>query len=149
MTIDQRFAAAGSWVLIFWGMGHAIVIDILPLVFGIYLYDVDPAVFDHMRDSVFRFPYTGQSTAYFLFYGLSIWQAVSLVGFGVLNLILARSPSEIRTRRMIYAVDIVLAASFLTIGAICYFAIPILGGVLALVLYSLAMLTCVRTSPTA
>ena len=41
MTIDHRFAAAGSWVLVFWGMGHAIVIDILPLVFGIDTLDVN------------------------------------------------------------------------------------------------------------
>ena len=74
------------------GHCHAIVIDILPLVFGIYLYDVDPAIFDHMRDSVFRFPSTGQSTAYSLFYGLSIWPAVSLVGLGVTNFIPVRSP---------------------------------------------------------
>ena len=41
MTTDQRFATFGSWVLIFWGFGHAVIIDILPLIFGIYVYEVD------------------------------------------------------------------------------------------------------------
>ncbi len=31
MSTDQRFAAVGSWVLILWGIGHNVVIDILPL----------------------------------------------------------------------------------------------------------------------
>ena len=146
MTIDQRFAAAGSWVLVFWGIGHAVVVDILPLVFGVFLYDVDQAVFAHMRDSVFRFPYTGQTTAYLAFYGLSIWLATSLVGFGVLNLILAKSGSDRRLRRTIYAVDLVIVAVFLIIGSLCFFAIPVIGGALALLLFGLAMLTCVRGS---
>ena len=146
MTIDQRFAALGSWVLVFWGIGHGVVVDILPLVFGVFLYDVDQAVFAHMRDSVFRFPYTGQTTAYLAFYGLSIWLAVSLVGFGVLNLILANSGSDQRHRRAIYAVDIALVSVFLTIASLCFFAIPVIGGAFALLLYCLAMLTCVRSS---
>ena len=149
MTTDQRFAAAGSWVLVLWGVGHAITIDILPLVFGVYLYEVDPTVFVQMRNSVFRFPFTGQTTAYQVFYGLSIWLGVSLVAFGVLNLLLAKSGTSQRYRRTIYAVDIVLVTTFLTIGALCFFAIPVVGGAFALFLYSLALLTCVRRSPTA
>ncbi len=149
MTIDQRFAAAGSWVLVLWGIGHAITIDILPLIFRVYLYEVDPTVFVHMRNSVFRFPFTGQTTAYQAFHGLSMWLGVSLVAFGVLNLLLARSGSDHHHRRMIYVVDIVFVTAFLTIGALCFFAIPVVGGALALLLYSVAMLTCVRRSPAA
>ena len=43
MSTDQRFASVAVWVLILWGVGHNVTVDILPLVFGVYLYEVDPA----------------------------------------------------------------------------------------------------------
>ena len=149
MTNEKRFAAAASWVLICWGVGHATLIDILPLVFGVYPYDADPALFEQMRESAFRFPYTGRTTAYLAFYGLSIWLAVSLIAVGVLNLLLARSNIDQPSRRRIYLADIVIVAAFLIIASICFFAIPVIGGVLALILYSLAMLTSGSSSPAA
>ena len=50
LRMEGRMASLASWVLILWGIGHLIKIDILPLVFGIYLYDIDPKALDLMRD---------------------------------------------------------------------------------------------------
>ena len=146
--IDQRFASAGAWVLILWGVGHIVVIDILPLVFGVYLYEVDPATLEQMRDTVVRFPFMGETNMYFAFYGLSIWFGVSLISVGVLNLIFARSDRGRTSRRAVYAVDIAFATAFLAIAAICFFVIPVIGATLALLLYLLAFVTSAR-APTA
>ncbi len=143
ISTDQRFAAVGSWVLILWGIGHNVVIDILPLVFGVYLYDVDSTVLALMRQSIFRFPLTGQTTAYLAFYGLSVWLGISLILVGLLNLVIVRSDGiGRRSRRLIYALDVVLATVFLIIAAICFFAVPVAGGLLALVMFLLAYLRC-------
>ncbi len=124
------------------------MIDILPLVFGVYLYEVDPATLEQMRRTVLRFPFTGETTMYFAFYGLSIWFGVSLISVGVLNLIFARSDRKRTSRRAVYAVDIALVTAFLAIAAICFFVIPVIGATLALLLFSLAFVTSVR-APTA
>ncbi len=142
--IDKRVASAAAWVLILWGVGHSVVIDILPLVFGVYLYEVDPATLEQMRSTALRFPFTGETTVYFAFYGLSIWFGVSLISVGVLNLIFARSDQERTSRRAVYAVDIALVTAFLAIAAICFFVIPVIGATLALLLYSLAFVTSAR-----
>ena len=149
MTTDQRFASAAAWVLILWGVGHNVVIDILPLAFGLYLYDVDPASLEQMRQTALRFPFMGETTMYFAFYGLSVWLGVSLTFFGVLNLIVARSDQERVSRRVVYVFDIALAVVFLAIAAICFFVIPVLGATLALLLFSFALATSAgtRTEP--
>ena len=149
MTTDQRFASAAAWVLILWGVGHNVVIDILPLAFGLYLYDVDPASLEQMRQTALRFPLMGETTMYFAFYGLSVWLGVSLTFFGILNLIVARSDQERVSRRVVYVFDIALAVVFLAIAAICFFVIPVLGATLALLLFSLALATSAgtRTEP--
>ncbi len=144
MSTDQRFASVAAWVLVVWGVGHNVTIDILPLVFGVYLYEVDPATLEQMRSTVLRFPFTGETTMYFAFYGLSIWLGVSLISVGVLNLIFARSDQERTSRRAVYAVDIALVTAFLAIAAICFFVIPVIGATLALLLYSLALVTSAR-----
>ncbi len=144
MSTDQRFASVAAWVLILWGVGHNVIIDILPLVFGVYLYEVDPATLDQMRSTVLRFPFTGETTMYFAFYGLSIWLGVSLISVGVLNLILARSDRERTSRRAVYAVDIALVTAFLAIAVICFFVIPVIGATLALLLFLLAFVTSPR-----
>ena len=143
MSTSQRFASAGSWVLILWGLGHLVFVDILPLVFGVYLYDVDSTFLAQMRESIFRFPLTGQTTAYLAFYGLSVWLGISLILVGLLNLVIVRSDGiGRRSRRLIYALDVVLATVFLIIATICFFAVPITGGILALVMFFVAYLTC-------
>ena len=144
MSTDQRFASAAAWVLILWGVGHNVIVDILPLVFGVYLYEVDPASLEQMRSTVLRFPFAGETTVYLAFYGLSIWLGVSLISVGVLNLIFARSNRERTSRRTVYAVDIALVTAFLAIAAICFFVIPVIGAMLALLLYSLAFVTSAR-----
>ena len=141
---DQRFASVAAWVLILWGIGHNVAIDILPLVFGVYLYEVDPTILEQMRQTVLRFPFTGETTVYFAFYGLSIWLGVSLISIGVLNLIFAGSDREQTSRRAVYAVDIALVAAFLAIAAICFFVIPVIAATLALLLFSLAFVTSAR-----
>ena len=146
MSTDQRFASVAAWVLILCGVGHNVTIDILPLVFGVYLYEVDPATLEQMRSTVLRFPFTGETTMYFAFYGLSIWFGVSLISVGVLNLIFARSDRERTSRRAVYAVDIALVTAFLAIAAICFFVIPVIGATLALLLYSLAFVSSTRAS---
>ncbi|MCZ6807923.1 MAG: hypothetical protein O7F08_13280 [Deltaproteobacteria bacterium] len=146
--IDKRFASAAAWVLILWGIGHNVVIDILPLVFGVYLYEVDPATLEQMRDTVVRFPFMGETNMYFAFYGLSIWLGVSLISVGVLNLLFARSEPGRAFRRAVYAVDIALAMAFLAIAVICFFVIPVIGATLALLLYLAAFVTSAR-APTA
>jgi hypothetical protein len=94
MSTDQRFATAAAWTLILWGVGHNVAIDILPLVFGVQLYEVDPAILEQMRRSVLRFPFAGETTLYFAFYGLSIWLGVSLTSVGLLNLVLSKNSAE-------------------------------------------------------
>ncbi len=148
ISTDQRFASVAAWVLILWGIGHIVVIDILPRVFGVYLYEVDPATLEQMRNTVLRFPFMGETTVYLAFYGLSIWLGVSLTCVGVLNLIFARSDRERTSRRAVYAVDIVLAMAFLAIAVICFFVIPVIGVTLALLLYLAAFVTSAR-APTA
>ena len=120
------------------------MIDILPLVFGVYVYEVDPATLEQMRRTVLRIPFNGETTVYLAFYGLSIWLGVSLISIGVLNLIFAGSDRERSSRRSIYAVDIALVTAFLAIAAICFFVIPVIGATLALLLYSLAFVTSAR-----
>ncbi len=134
-------ASLGSWVLILWGIGHLITIDILPLVFGIYLYDIDPKALDLMRDSGVGFPLSGQSNIYLLFYGMSVWFGVSLLGLGTLNLLMVHDPATRARRRLIYAVDIALTLTFLIIATVCFFSIPVLGGASALVFFLLAYLS--------
>lgn len=149
MTTDQRFASAGAWILILWGVGHNVVIDFLPLAFGLYLYDVDPASLEQVRQTALRFPFMGETTMYLAFYGFSIWLGASLTVFGILNLIIARSDQEQVFRRVVYVLDIALSIVFLAIAAICFFVIPVLGATLALILFSLALATSVgiRTEP--
>jgi hypothetical protein len=143
-STDQRFASVAAWVLILWGVGHNVTIDILPLVFGVYVYEVDPATLEQMRRTVLRIPFNGETTVYLAFYGLSIWLGLSLTSVGVLNLIFAGSDRERSSRRAIYAVDIALVTAFLAIAAICFFVIPVIGATLALLLYSLAFVTSAR-----
>ncbi len=144
MSTDQRFASVAAWVLILCGVGHNVTFDILSLVFGVYLYEVDPATLEQMRSTVLRFPFTGENTMYFAFYGLSIWLGVSLISVGVLNLILARSDRERTSRRAVYAVDIALVTAFLAIAVICFFVIPVIGATLALLLFLRAFVTSPR-----
>ena len=144
MSTDQRLASVAAWVLILWGVGHIVTIDILPLVFGVQLYEVDPATFEQMRRTVLRFPFGGETTMYLAFYGLSIWLGVSLTSVGILNLIFARSDRERSSRRAVYAIDIFLVTAFLAIAAICFFVIPVIGATLALLLYSMAFVTSAR-----
>ena len=99
MSTDKRFASGAAWVLILCGIGHNVTIDILPLLFGVYLYEVDPATLEEMRRTVLRFPFLGQTTMYLAFYGLSIWLGVSLIAVGALNLVVARSDRERTSRR--------------------------------------------------
>ena len=145
-SADQRFASVASWVLILLGVGHIVLIDVLPLVFGVYVYEVDPATLEQMRRTVLRIPFNGETTVYLAFYGLSIWLGVSLISIGVLNLIFAGSDRERSSRRAIYAVDIALVTAFLAIAAICFFVIPVIGATLALLLYSLAFVSSTRAS---
>ena len=144
MSTDRRFASGAAWVLILCGIGHNVTIDILPLLFGVYLYEVDPAALEEMRRAVMRFPFLGQTTMYLAFYGLSIWLGVSLIAVGALNLVVARSDRERTSRRAIYAIDIALVTAFLAIAAICFFAIPVIGAMLSLLLFSLAFVTSAR-----
>lgn len=142
LTTERRFAAAGSWVLILWGIGHIVTIDILPLLFGIYLYDIDRHMLDLMHVSILRFPYTGQTNLFVAFYGLSVWLGTSLTSLGALNLIIARGDTVLQgSRRIIYFVDCVLTLAFLVISALCFFAIPVIGGAIALLLFILAFVT--------
>ena len=145
MTTDQRLASAAAWVLILWGVGHNIVIDILPLVFDLYVYDVDPASLEQMRHTAMRSPFMGETTMYVAFYGLSVWLGVSLTAFGIFNLIFARFDRDRALRRVVYVFDIVLVVAFLTIAAICFFVIPVVGATLALLLFSLALVTSSTT----
>ena len=139
LSTDERFAALASWVLLIWGAGHLIVIDLLPLVFGLYLYEVDPMVLQFMRDATLRFHFLGQTDLLFGFYGLSLWFGLSLLSLGAINLLLANSDQVGPVvRRRIYVVDLLATASFLSIAAVCFFALPVLGGALVLVLFFLA-----------
>lgn len=149
MTTDQRLASAAAWVLVLWGIGHIVVVDVLPLAFDLYLYDVDPASLEQMRQTALRFPFMGETTVYLAFYGLSVWLGASLIVFGVLNLIIARSDQERVLRRVVYVLDIALSVVFLVIAAICFFVIPVLGAILAVLLFSSALATSVgiRTEP--
>jgi hypothetical protein len=141
MSLDRRFATAAAWTLILWGSGHIVLIDILPLVFGIYLYEMDPATLEQMRAALIRFPFKGETTVYLTFYGFSIWLGLSLISIGALNLIFARSDQERSLRRAFYVIDIFLAGAFLAIAAICFFVIPVVGAAVALLLFVLAFVT--------
>ncbi len=145
MTTDQRLASAAAWVLVLLGVGHIIMIDILPLVFGLYVYDVDPASLEQMRHTSLRFPFMGETTMYVAFYGLSVWLGVSLISFGIFNLIFARSDRDRALRRVVYVFDVVLVVVFLTIAVICFFVPPVVGATLALLLLSLALVTSSTT----
>ncbi len=139
LSTEERFAALASWVLLIWGAGHLIVIDLLPLVFGVYLYEIDPTVLQFMRDATLRFSFLGQIDLLFGFYGLSLWLGISLLSLGAINLLLANSDQVGPVvRRCIYLVDLFATAMFLSIAVVCFFALPVLGGALALVLFSLA-----------
>ena len=144
MRLDRRFATAAAWTLILLGSGHIVFIDILPLLFGVYLYEMDPATLEQMRAALIRFPFKGQTTVYLAFYGFSIWLGLSLISIGGLNLIFARSDRDRSLRRAFYLIDIILAGAFLTIAAICFFVIPVVGATIALLLFVFAFVTANR-----
>ena len=140
LSTEERFAALAAWVLLIWGAGHLIVIDLLPLAFGVYLYEVDPEVLQFMRDANFRFSILGQRDLLSMFYGLSFWFGSSLLSLGAITLLLANSEQVgpvVRGR--IYIIAIMATAAFSTIAAVCFFALPVLGGALATVLFLLAL----------
>ena len=145
LSTEERFAALASWVLIIWGTSHLIVIDILPLVFGVYLYEVDPMVLQFMREATLGFSFLGQTDLLFSFYGLSLWLGLSFLSLGAINLLLANSDQVGPVvRRRIYIVDLFATATFLSIAAICFFALPALGGTLAMALFFLAFRASLR-----
>ena len=145
-TTDRRLACAGAWVLCLWGAGHIITVDVLPLVFGVYLYEVDAGLLEQMQHSAFRFPLLmGETTAHRAFYGFSVWHGVSLISLGLLNLVAARRAGlDRRGRTMVYAIDVGLSGAFLVISWICFFALPVVGGALALVIFALALVSACR-----
>ncbi len=145
-TTDRKLARAGAWVLCLWGAGHIITVDVLPLVFGVYFYDVDAGLLEHMQHSRFRFPLLmGETTAHRAFYGFSVWHGVSLISLGLLNLVAARRAGlDRRGRTMVYAIDVALSGAFLVISWICFFALPVVGGALALVIFALALAAACR-----
>ncbi len=63
-TTDRQLARAGAWVLCLWGAGHIVTVDVLPLVFGVYLYDVDAGLLAQVQHSRIHFPLLmGETTA--------------------------------------------------------------------------------------
>ena len=145
-TTDRKLACAGAWVLCLWGTGHIVMVDVLPLVFGVYFYDVDAALLEHMQESRLRFPLLmGETTAHRAFYGFSVWLGVSLVSLGLLNFVtLGRAGLDRRGRTMVYAIDVALSSIFLVISVICFFALPAVGGALALLMFALALVAAYR-----
>ena len=140
-TTDRKLACAGAWVLCLFGAGHIVMVDVLPLVFGMYFYDVDAESLEHMQRSRFRFPFfMGETTMHRAFYGFSVWLGVSLISVGLLTQVAARPAGlDRRGRVMVYAIDVALSGVFLVISLICFFALPVVGGGLALVMFALAL----------
>ena len=150
MSRHQRLFAAGSWVWIFWGLGHLSFIDLLPNAFDTWLFDIArrEETFNAMRKAAVTFLFPGGSNLYLGFWGFSVWMGISLVAVGLLDQVIARSPSlDLVTRRRIYALNACLALVFLVIASTFFFAIPILGGSLALAFFGLAWVDLVRTNP--
>ena len=147
MARHDQLCRAGAWVFILWGLGHAVFIDLLPLALDVHLFDIHDRdrVLPIMRETEVRFPVPGRTNLYLAFWGFSIWLGLSLVTLGVLNLLLLRIREVAKsTLRGIYVVDLAAAIGFLVIAAICFFSIPVLGGVLATALFSAALVSSFR-----
>ncbi len=147
MARDQQLGRAGAWVFILWGIGHAVFIDVLPLAFDTFLFEIHDRdrVLPIMRETEVSFPVPGRTNVYLAFWGFSIWLGLSLVALGVLNVLLLRiRPVSASTLRGVYAVDLAAAIGFLVIATICFFSIPVLGGVLAVALFGAALMSSFR-----
>ncbi len=147
MARDQQLGRTGAWVFILWGIGHAVFIDVLPLAFDTFFFEIHDRdrVLPIMRETEVSFPVPGRTDMYLAFWGFSIWLSLSLVTLGVLNLLVLRirevSASSLRG---IYAVDLAAAIGFLVIATICFFSIPLLGGVLAVAMFGAALVSSFR-----
>ena len=147
MARNQQFGRAGAWVFIICGIGHAVFFDALPLVFGTYLFEIHDReqVLSIMRAAEMSFPLPGQTDMYMAFWGFSIWGGFSLVVLGVLNILVLRlNPVSTSALRGIYAIDLIAAIGFLVITTLCFFAIPILGGLLMVALFGAALVSSLK-----
>ena len=149
MESNQKFGLAGAWVFIIWGIGHAVFVDLLPLVFDTYLFEIHDRelILSMMRETEMSFPVPGHTDLYMTFWGFSIWLCISLITLGVLNVLLLRSQTvSVSTLRRIYAVDLAASIGFFVIATICFFSIPILGGTLAVLLFGAALMSSYRSA---
>jgi hypothetical protein len=137
----NRWALYGSLTLILGGIGHLFIVDLAVLILKTDYVRVIPGSFlSQMKGSVFNFNWLGKNNVLNIFAGCSLWVVFSLILIGLHTMLIFRHiPAGHKLRIQSLILCLVLSLIFLVISVICFIYPPVVGSILAIVFFGLAI----------
>jgi hypothetical protein len=137
----NQWSLLGSITLILGGVGHFIIVDLsLWILPADYVRLYPDSLLSQMKGSILHFDWLGQNNLLYVFAGFSLWVVISLISIGLYTMLIFRHiPAGHKLRIHSLILCLVVSSIFLVVSVICFIYPPVVGGVLAIVFFGLAI----------
>src|SRR5687768_12447998 len=135
------WATLGTLTLILGGIGHFLIVDLSFMLLQVRYVSVLPeSLLADMRGGMVDWGLLGKNNPFFIMSGFSLWMVFSMIMLALYNIIIFRNlPQGHLLRRQALVLSMCVSVIFLVMSSICFIYPPTLGGVLAVLFFSLAI----------
>ena len=136
----NKFALFGCITLILGGIGHLVLVDIAALQFGLSCVKWLPSSpLDLLSRTTIDFEPLGATNAFRAFSGFSVWVALSLMFIGAQGLFVYKFAISKFLRLLTWCTNFLISIVFFCIAFTCFIYPAAIGGLLATILFALAV----------
>jgi hypothetical protein len=128
-------------MLMLGGIGHFIVVDLSALMMEAgYVHWQPSSLINELKATTVDWGVLGNSNAYLIFSGFSIWVTLSMIILGAYNLLIfSQLPPGHKLRKLSLRMCLVVSFVFLVLAGICFIYAPVIGAALAVLLFGMAV----------
>ena len=137
----NRWSWLASCTVMVAAVGHLVIVDLSVWILeASYVHLLPDSFLSQMKSAVIDWGLLGKNNVLNIFAGFSLWVPVSLFIIGLYNLFIFRHlPPGNRLRLQSLILGVSASAIFLVLSIVCLIYPPIIGSVLALVLFGLGI----------
>ena len=137
----NRWSSLGSLTLILGAIGHFVIVDLSVWILEAnYVHWLPESLLGRMKSTVIDFGVFGKQTFFYAFAGFSLWVVLSLFIIGLYNLLIFRAlPLGHKLRLQSLILGLLTSLTFLIVAIICFIYPATIGGLLAVLCFSLAI----------
>ncbi len=137
----NRFALFGCITLILGGLGHLFLVDVCALQFEFpFVKWLPESPLENLSRTTMDFQMFGATNAFRAFAGFSVWMALSLLFIGGQGLLIYKFvPTRNLLRLITWCINFIISIVFLSLAATCFIYPATIGGLIAAVLFALAI----------